>query len=524
MVNTQLLDYVKQQLAQGVDKETIHHNLLSAGGWNPSDIDEAFSVMGIGVASNVPRTSSGIPTAPVKYAGFWVRWVAIAVDGLVLIIPVGIAQFAVGLVLAGVGLPAVGVKIVSSLVYTLITWLYFSLMTYNKGATLGKMLVGVTVKSDDFQKLSLGRVLLRETVGKFVSGIILGIGYIIAGVTQRKQALHDKFAHSVVVYNGPSKPHHAGLIVGIIIAVILPALAILGILSSVVLVSLNTARQKGQDAQVKSVLSQMRTEAEVYYGQNNNSYSTASNCSSGMFADPSFATIKSSLKSDATPTCYAEGTTYAISAPLSTSGQNYCVDSSAYSGNGTAIDDGSKALCQVDDTVSSNLPTSSGQNQAVQQTSNTVTNTSYSYTLPSGWQSVPNSGQGVQASNKVAGYVLSIATVPLPASAGNITSVTQIMDQSSMSQIIQSEFPNAIISNVGSDSFGGEKTIITTFSGTVTATVSGSQKQSKPLTMVQYDVVHKGILYTIVFMSASSDKDTARSDFQSIINSFMFKS
>jgi len=46
MVNTQLLDYIKQQLAQGLSKETIQQNLISAGGWNLSDITEAFSALG----------------------------------------------------------------------------------------------------------------------------------------------------------------------------------------------------------------------------------------------------------------------------------------------------------------------------------------------------------------------------------------------------------------------------------------------------------------------------------------------
>jgi type II secretory pathway pseudopilin PulG len=233
-----------------------------------------------------------------------------------------------------------------------IFWIYFVLMTHYAGATLGKMLVGIRVQSDTFGRLSFGRVLLRETIGKFISGLIFSIGFIIAGFTDRKRALHDMFAHSVVVYKNPEKPHGAGLVVGIIIATILPLIAILGILSSIVLVSLNTARQlgvaqkKGQDARVMELVSEMRASAEIYYGNNNNSYSIAKGCSSGMFTDPNIQSSLSSLTNN-TPTCYAEGQSYAVSAPLSTPGSNFCVDNTGKAGNGVAVDTGSDASCQM---------------------------------------------------------------------------------------------------------------------------------------------------------------------------------
>src|SRR3989344_6895948 len=42
MVNQQLLDYIKQQLQQGVSRENITNNLISQG-WQQSDVNEAFS-------------------------------------------------------------------------------------------------------------------------------------------------------------------------------------------------------------------------------------------------------------------------------------------------------------------------------------------------------------------------------------------------------------------------------------------------------------------------------------------------
>ncbi len=350
MVNTQLLEYIKQQIAQGLTKEVIQQNLVSAGGWNLVDVNDAFATLELNQPAHNPVAPAGaVPTPPVnvKYAGFWVRFVAIMVDTLIIAIPIGVIQFILGLILMKSAVSSTQASgVLSYLVSLLFTWTYFSLMTHYYGATLGKMLVGITVKSDNFEKLSFSKVLLRETVGKFVSQIILCIGFIIAGFTEKKQGLHDMFVHSVVVYKDPSKPHTAGLVVGIIIACVLPVLAIVGILSSVVLVSLSAARQAGNDAQVRSVLAQIRTQAEVYYG-NNNTYTKTRSCSQGMFADASFTPVFAQLKDKNVVSCYAEGETYAISAALRSAGSSYCYDSAAVSGAGIAVDDGSTASCKM---------------------------------------------------------------------------------------------------------------------------------------------------------------------------------
>ena len=247
MINQLLLDYIKQQLQQGMSREIISGNLISQG-WQQQDLVEAFSALEINQA--IPSSPSTIPIAPVKYAGFWIRYAAAMVDVLILIIPIGIVQFGIGLMLIKNNeITGIDLRFALDLISCLITWLYFVSMTYNKGATLGKMLVGITVKSDDLQKLSFGRVFFRETTDKLISGIILFIGYIMAGFTKNKQALHDKLAHSVVVYKEPIQVHRKGRIIAIIIASILPAIAILFFLVAIILASLSKALQLGQAAQ-----------------------------------------------------------------------------------------------------------------------------------------------------------------------------------------------------------------------------------------------------------------------------------
>ena len=117
---------------------------------------------------------------------------------------------------------------------------------------------------------------------------------------------------------------------------LLVVIAIIGILSAVVLASLNTARQKGNDASIQSNLSTIQTEAEIYYGSStggNNTYGTAATtCTTGMFAaDPVIAkAIKSAQNAtgSGTVTCNSIPSAYAVSVTFSSDTTRFwCVDS-----------------------------------------------------------------------------------------------------------------------------------------------------------------------------------------------------
>ena len=117
---------------------------------------------------------------------------------------------------------------------------------------------------------------------------------------------------------------------------LLVVIAIIGILSSVVLASLNTARGKGNDAKVKAQLSGARAAAEIYY-DNNSSYGTATALCDNMFDDTtsSMATYSDSANypTGATLECVSTGTNYAMSGLLPGAGGtiNWCVDSTGAS-------------------------------------------------------------------------------------------------------------------------------------------------------------------------------------------------
>ena len=78
--------------------------------------------------------------------------------------------------------------------------LYFVLFTYCTGTTPGKRLMNLHVIHTEEEKLSLLDVLYRETIGRFLCGLTMGIGYIIAGVDKEKRGLHDMLCDTRVVY------------------------------------------------------------------------------------------------------------------------------------------------------------------------------------------------------------------------------------------------------------------------------------------------------------------------------------
>jgi len=151
--------------------------------------------------------------ANVQYAGFWKRFVAYLIDYILL----GVASMFIfvpflGLVgLAGSGMQGasepsegfiaamVGAYFVSILAIMVAGWLYFALMeSSNKRATLGKMALGLVVTDMEGNKISFGKATGRY-FGKIISGIILYIGFFMAGFTERKQALHDMMAGCLVI-------------------------------------------------------------------------------------------------------------------------------------------------------------------------------------------------------------------------------------------------------------------------------------------------------------------------------------
>ncbi len=79
-------------------------------------------------------------------------------------------------------------------------WLYFALMeSSERQATFGKAMLNLRVADANGNRLSFGHASGRF-FSKIITGMVpFGIGYIMAGFTQKKQALHDFIAGTVVI-------------------------------------------------------------------------------------------------------------------------------------------------------------------------------------------------------------------------------------------------------------------------------------------------------------------------------------
>jgi type IV pilus assembly protein PilE len=118
---------------------------------------------------------------------------------------------------------------------------------------------------------------------------------------------------------------------------LLVVIAIIGILSSIILVSLNSARNKGRDASAKGSLSSARTAAEIYY----DTYNNYGNTGTGACEDTDVATLITAAKAQTTGTgsCNSVSgnggaTAYAADITLN-NGQFFCVDSTGFAGTST---------------------------------------------------------------------------------------------------------------------------------------------------------------------------------------------
>ncbi|HEX5172505.1 MAG TPA: RDD family protein [Cyclobacteriaceae bacterium] len=150
------------------------------------------------------------------FAGFWLRFVAFIIDSIVLsvvylillqpffssVLPVGYDEWKEIGPQGGVwgfSLWAYSYLGYPELFLVVIAILYHTLMESSKyQASLGKLALELKVTDVKGDKLSVAKALVRNA-SKVISSLTIMIGYLMAGVTQRKQALHDIIADALVV-------------------------------------------------------------------------------------------------------------------------------------------------------------------------------------------------------------------------------------------------------------------------------------------------------------------------------------
>lgn len=150
--------------------------------------------------------------APVYYAGFWLRFVAWIIDRIVMQVVTSFLLFPLFGISAMHGIfrgmrpgnPEDFAPLFAGiwrvwLVAMIIDWLYYALMESSPWqGTLGKKTLGLRVTDLQGNRVSFGRATGRF-FSRIISAFTLLIGYIMAGFTERKQALHDIIAGCLVI-------------------------------------------------------------------------------------------------------------------------------------------------------------------------------------------------------------------------------------------------------------------------------------------------------------------------------------
>ena len=158
---------------------------------------------------------------PVRYGGFWRRFGAAILDGIILYIPTAFVLQALGIPLVPPGLEGMTPVEIQHYLQTLspaernalwaeigrsaivgaaINWTYFAVMESSAmQATLGKMTFGMRVTDLDGNRISFARATGRF-FGKYLSSLIFGIGYLMVAFTARKRGLHDMLAGTLVLH------------------------------------------------------------------------------------------------------------------------------------------------------------------------------------------------------------------------------------------------------------------------------------------------------------------------------------
>jgi len=150
----------------------------------------------------------------VKYAGFWRRFAAMIIDGLIVLILAFVLMAVFGvmaLLLNNTNLSfagTIGSLAVILLVLALVLGYHPYFLTRSQGTTPGKKAMGlVVVDRNNRYPITLGSALMREIIGRMlVDRLTLQLGNLLIIFDSKKQALHDKIGGTYVVHRDSLNP------------------------------------------------------------------------------------------------------------------------------------------------------------------------------------------------------------------------------------------------------------------------------------------------------------------------------
>ena len=214
------------------------------------------------VAAAAPTASVALQDAPVVYAGLWRRVAASILDGFVttfavylIVIPLMFAvAFSAHLSSAGAALDEgtgaqLAIILVGYGIGLVIPALYFAWVQSSRHqASLGKLACGIKLVRADTNggRVGFWRNLLRYLAYVVITLFTLGIGLIVsafmAGLSARKQGLHDKVCETLVVdrwaFTDTPERQHRGLdTVTIVVLAIYAVMLVLGVIFAGIMIA-----------------------------------------------------------------------------------------------------------------------------------------------------------------------------------------------------------------------------------------------------------------------------------------------
>jgi uncharacterized RDD family membrane protein YckC len=244
------------------------------------------------------RRSQGIDREDVVYAGFVRRWVALTLDSVILAIPSFVLFFVIGIVSAAASRsassePSPAFMLFGYALWFVVAMLYYALQESSAyQATLGKRALGIKVTDGSGRRLTLSHAIGRWFAAS-LSYLTCYIGFLMAGFTERKRALHDMVADTLVVdrwayteYPERQQRELPGCLIAVVIGLFVVPFFV-GIIAAITIAQYQDYVIRAQVSEGASLADGMKTAVAEYYA--NNHRFPATNSEAGLAAPESIA-------------------------------------------------------------------------------------------------------------------------------------------------------------------------------------------------------------------------------------------
>jgi uncharacterized RDD family membrane protein YckC len=190
------IEEVNRRLAAGLLQPTDQGWTEDSPGWKPL-LSFTGVIMPGGASSTAAQISLATPITfgLVRYAGFWIRAVAFIIDAIILVVVFLVIAF-----FLTTSYEETGPARMAAVLQSVITILYLAVFWASPlQATPGQRMCGLQVVDEiGARRISFMRALGRA-LALLLSGLLLGIGYLMVAFTERKRGLHDMIAGTCVM-------------------------------------------------------------------------------------------------------------------------------------------------------------------------------------------------------------------------------------------------------------------------------------------------------------------------------------